>query len=116
MCALGVWSTNSPSGNSNSCCCSSSSVSELVRGVLEVEEVPKAGFLPLWRFAVSGGVLCILNGCGRAVLVAGGVLKRSALVLDGVLFNEKIFGSSLATATFLAVGDGEDAAPGTWGL
>jgi hypothetical protein len=31
------------------------------------------------------------------------------------LLDEKIFGSSLAAATFLAVGDGEDAAPGTWG-
>jgi hypothetical protein len=28
---------------------------------------------------------------------------------------KEIFGSSLAAATFLAVGDGEDAAPGTWG-
>ena len=60
LCALGVWSTNSPSGDSNSCCWSSGSVSEPVRGVLEVEEVPKAGCLPLRRFAVSGGVLCIM--------------------------------------------------------
>ena len=31
------------------------------------------------------------------------------------LLDEKIFGSSLAAATFLAAGDGEDAAPGPWG-
>jgi hypothetical protein len=32
-----------------------------------------------------------------------------------LMLDEKFFGSSLAAATFLAVGDGEDAAPGTWG-
>ena len=60
MCALGVWSTNSPNGGSSSYYWSLSLVSEPVRGVLKVEEVLKAGCLPLRRFAVSGGVLCIM--------------------------------------------------------
>jgi hypothetical protein len=66
-------------------------VSELVRGVLEVEEVPKAGFLPLWCFTVSGGVLCILTTrCGRAVLV---------VFLVELLLDEEIFAWSPAAAT-----------------
>jgi hypothetical protein len=32
-----------------------------------------------------------------------------------VLLLDENFAWSLAAATFLAVGDGEDAAPGTWG-
>src|SRR2546430_5108426 len=53
---------------------------------LEVEEVPKAGCLPLWRFAVSGGVLCIIVTDGRAVLVV-------------LLLDEKIFTWSPAATT-----------------
>src|SRR6266480_6669770 len=81
--ALGVWSTNSPSGDSSS---SFWSVSEPGGGVLEMEEVPAAGFLLLWRFAVSGGVLCIMITDGRAVLVV-------------LLLDEKIFTWSPAATT-----------------
>ena len=55
-------------------------MSEPVRGVLEVEEVPKAGCLPLWRFAVSGGVLCIIVTDGRAVLVVFLLLDKNLKV------------------------------------
>jgi len=55
--ALGVWLTKSPNGDSSCGCWSSGSSSEPVRGVHEVEEAGKVGCLPLWRLAVSGGVL-----------------------------------------------------------
>jgi len=50
LCALGVWSTNSPSGDSNSSCCSSGSMSEPVRGGPRGGGGPKSWFLALVAF------------------------------------------------------------------
>ena len=100
--ALGVWSTNSPSGDSSS---SFWSVSEPGGGVLEMEEVPAAGFLLLWRFAVSGGVLCIMIGSDFRWNEWNGAY------LDVVGSMKILLGRSLAATSSQAVaGDGESAA------